>query len=555
MPKPVAVSTFIGKPVEIPLEVVGRVAEPLTFLIRRAPQAGTLGEIRRTGKTRAVVIYSPQAGAGPMVDEFLFAAKSVDSPVSAPARVVVDIREQPVDLRFVPEVDFGETWIGDPVDREIEFRNVGGGVAYVELSPEAPWQVVGPTVVAVRGGTAARMALRFAGSEERDYAARVAVASGKGFTVRARSRAPLTVEPATLLVTGEKRRDPHALNVTNLTDKPRRISVSWPDFLRGAPEAEVPPGGTHRFDFVLNDGLPATFSAGANATIRGGTFEMVVPVRIDPAPAEVEVAPKELRLKVPELPGAAPRADMILTNRGGSPARLSFESSIDTVVEPAAVTLAAGGVERIQIRLTRLPSAEVSGTVSIRQGGVVLHSVSFRFDAVLSPPGIIRPSEPSQPRATPAVKRPPIPSGFTVRVEGSTSSEVTLGWVDSETPMGFEVQRREIVGDGKGAAREVWHAWPDDALTRSQGGVVLRRIPANTEWTVRIAPKDGKGGIGRPSLPVQISTKPARTFSVPAWFWILSAVAAGVAIWKLRCWYLTRLRADEDRRIDAIGRA
>lgn len=552
MARPMTVRTFIGQPVEIPLEVAGRVVEPLTFLVRRNPQLGELGEIRRTGRNRAVVTYTPRAGVGPAGDEFTFAAKSPDSPVSAPAKVLIEIQEEPTDLRFPAEVDFGDAWIGEAKERILEFRNAGGGVAYVSLRPEAPWSVRGATVIAVPSRATVKVAVVFKGDEERDYFTRFLIGEQAGISLRARARKPLVHEPLKASIEGAARDRTHAFKVTNLTDSPRRVTAQWPDFIEGTAAAEIPPGETVALDFSLKPGLAPAFSASANLTLTSDAFSLSVPVNAEAAPPELAVAPAELRLRIPELPGATPRADLILTNSGGSVAQVSFELPSEIVTDPPALTVPPGGVARVQVRLSQLPSTRVEGRIVVRAGSDRRQNIPFVFEptpaATLVPPVVTQMAR----TPPPTVRQVPRAAGFPVRVAGATTSEVTLDWAMAETPDGFDVERREIYAAPGGAVREKWHTWPPEAMARTEGGVTLRRIPSNTEWTVRVVAKDRQGKPGRVSSPITIATQPSRPFSIPIWVWSLLVLMMAAGLWRAHGKRMKAWREQEDRKLDAM---
>ena len=73
-----AATVFVDTPVEITLQIAGRIVEPLSFLIRKRPKHGTLGEVRRTDRNSATLVYTPDARTGPGDDSFSFAAQSFD---------------------------------------------------------------------------------------------------------------------------------------------------------------------------------------------------------------------------------------------------------------------------------------------------------------------------------------------------------------------------------------------------------------------------------------------------------------------------------------------
>ncbi len=555
MARPIVVRTFIGQPVEIPLEVSGRVVEPLTFLVRRSPQLGGLGEIRRAGRNRAVVTYTPRDGVGPAGDEFTFAAKSPDSPVSAAAKVLIEIQEEPTDLRFPAEVDFGNVWIGEATERILDFRNAGGGVAYVALRPEAPWSIRGASVIAVPSRATVKVAVVFKGDEERDYFTRFLIGEQSGISLRARARKPLVHEPLKVSIDGVGRERMHTLKVTNLTDSPRRVNAQWPDFVSGESTAEIPPGETVVLGFSLKPGLTPSFAGSSNLTLSSAAFSQHIPVSVEAAPPELAIAPAELRLRVPELPGATPRADLILTNSGGSAAQVSFELPPDVVTEPPALTVPPGGVARVQVRLNQLPSTQIEGNITIRSGSNRRETVPFVFEPAVAPtlaPPVVTQLARTPPPPAAAIKQVPRATGFALRVIGATQSEVTLEWAVSETPDGFEVERREIFATSGGAVRERWLAWPPEAMTRTEGGVTLRRIPSNTEWTIRVVAKDRQGKPGRVSNPLTIATRPSRPLSIPAWFWILLVLAGAFGLWRLHEKRVKSWREEEDRKLDAM---
>ena len=135
MAKPLEVSAFVGRPTEIHLTMGGRIVEPMTVLIRKPPRLGGLGELIRTSRGTVTVLYTPDPGVGPGADSFSFAAKSVDSPVSAAATVQIRLVDDPPLVQYPKELDFGAVFLGDTAEKNVAVRNTGGGTAFWQIKP------------------------------------------------------------------------------------------------------------------------------------------------------------------------------------------------------------------------------------------------------------------------------------------------------------------------------------------------------------------------------------------------------------------------------------
>jgi hypothetical protein len=226
---------FLDVPQAVTLHLSGRVNEPVEFFIRKKPRHGRLGEIRRTGPKSAIVDYTPNPGITPGSDSFTFAAKSMDSPVSAQARIDIQLLRRPAELEFKRQLDFGDAYLGDITAAHLIFRNHGGEAATVSLHAEEPWHIDTSNEVTVPGGGELSVEVFFEPKSLGKFQGRFVVKSSvqdvdlPSISLTGFARESIAHPAQGLTITSAMRAAlPASIPFTNHSDRERSLDFEWP---------------------------------------------------------------------------------------------------------------------------------------------------------------------------------------------------------------------------------------------------------------------------------------------------------------------------------------
>lgn len=565
MAKPLEVTAYTGTSTEIPLTIGGRIVEPTTVLIRKPPRLGSLGELERTSRETATVLYTPGPGAGPGTDSFSFAAKSVDSPVSASATVRIRLVEIPPRMEFPRELDFGTVFLGDTVEKDVAIRNTGGGIAFWQIKPSPPWRVSSPGSYQVAGGAESVLRFVFAPAEERDFRDRIQMTPDPEsvLAVSGAGVAPVSWNKDGLVFLPKQRETGSAeIQVANQTPEERKMTFEWPEFLKAPKEILIPPNGTAALQVEVVGDPQINYQGGA--PVRSGNFQSRIPIRIFPAAAKLAVNPDRVLKLIGNSNGGTQKGRFVVRNTGGSDAPVEILAPPEVLVtpDPRNLILSAGQEQAFEVQLesrkqdrwnVRIQSpacdpVELSLETPVsKQSGPSLPVENFL--SIPKKPAVSSGMPGSVPGRVPPVKKPTILS--------SEPHEIVLTWkLPSPEASGFRIERRSIAPGTDGGVAVTWIPWQGAQLGFREGMAVARleRLPANTLWTIHIVPLDEKGKPGEPSPAFQISTQPMSQLRIPWWAWILclAALAAGlVRLWRK---YQASLHAVEDERIARLER-
>jgi hypothetical protein len=547
MAKTGAATVFIDTPAEVALQIVGRVAEPLSFLIRKEPKHGKLSGLRRTGRNSAALLYTPDAGAEPGDDFFSFAAQSVDSPVSAPATVWIRLVERPPILEHPSEIEFGKVFLGEKEERPMELQNVGGGVAVGTIRPNSPWHTGKSGEYRLPAGVTSTVPLVFEPLEERDFIDKIPIGPDPKSVVLVRGSGIAPVSwPQEGLVVAPKDRETGRASITFTNNSPieRTLKVEWPEFLKADREVTLPANGALVMKIEIS--APMSLKYEGEAEIRSGNFKSKVPIRIFPAPAKLSVSPEQ-GLKLGATENSRTLTGRILVrNIGGANASLQIIAPLDIhiVPDPSNIILAGGGEQAFEVQAERLKPGSYHQIIRIQSPACKPVDITIEAPAATENRSAV-PVEnflslPASPVPSPTTQLPSgkIPRVETVNLLESTNHEIVISWeLSSPKTLAFKIQRRQISGGKNGQVIVNWVPWPEAKITMADGTAVARfeRLPANAFWTIRIVTLDESGNPSPPSPAFQISTQPMREFDLPWWVWILplAALAAGIfRLWK-----------------------
>ena len=564
MAKPLVVSASVGRGTEIHLTIGGRIAEPMAVMIRRPPRLGTLGELERTGRNSAVVLYTPDPKAGPGADSFSFAAKSVDSPVSAAATVQIRLVEEPPLVQFPQELDFGPVFLGDTAEKFIPVRNAGGGTAFWQIKPPPPWRIGGSGSYKLAGGGESVLHLFFAPADEREFRDRIPMAPDPKsvLSVSGSGVAPVSWNKDGVVFT-PKQRETGTIEwkVANQTSEERKITVEWPAVLKAPKETTIPPNSTSVLQIEVAGDAQLNYEGEAMAG--SGNFRSRIPIRIFPAPAKLDVKPEKI-LKLDGLPKDGPlKGRFVVKNIGGSDAPLEIFAPPDSVVtpDPRSMVLRVGQEQTFEVQ----QESRKQDAGNFRIQSPACEPVDLSVESPASKPGggpvpverfldIPKRSAPENLGAPEAV-----PSGVSpfekVTVLSAELHEIVLTWkLPPSGASDFRIERRSITPGANGRVAVTWIPWQGGKISLGGGMATARleRLPANSLWTIRIVPVDERGNAGQPSPLLKIATKPLKHFPVPWWAWLAVAAALAAAAFKLWRRHQRGLLTKENERISRL---
>ena len=552
-------TAYLHQPREVVLQVGGRIIEPMTFLIRKEPRHGKLGELKRTGRNTATVTYYPDASAGPVDDVFTFAAKSSDSPVSAPATVWVRVLEEPPVLEHPAEIDFGTVYLGDSVERELVLKNSGGGRPAGRLAVNPPWTVRGNSKFVVPSGEETTFSLVFSPTDERSFSDRLRLGPDQGDSVELHGQgiAPFSWPKGGWKFSPVQRAHGVAeFAVTNQTPQAKVLAVEWPEFIKADSEIRLPAGATVSVKAGIVGSLKKAFEGSLN--VRSGNFTTQIPFIVYPKPAKLAIVP-ESGLDLGEgRSGEEIKGSFLLKNSGESDAPLSITLPDEVQIRPDPSTIVLGaGEERVfEIRLLGFKPGLHQGKIVIGTpsgaSAYLDYKASLRDGAVASLPVENFLKLPEMPRLTslpPVGKVPPVKIAWLV---SSAPHEVEINW-DATPPEAskYKIQRRKISSPDERQVVVEWIDWPEVKI-RIAGGQASARwqsLPENSRWTIRIVGFDSTGVPGPPSPAFQIVTAPSQRFVVPAWCWIVLVALLAVAAIRMSVGQRRAALAQEDERI------
>jgi len=562
MAKNSVASVFLKEPTEITLSVAGRVVEPLTFLIRKPPGRGVLSGLRRTGKTSAAVVYTPDPDAGTGDDSFTFAAKSPDSPVSAPARVWIQLVEKPPVLEHVEEIDFGRVYLGDRVEKDFVLRNSGGGRAIGQIKLNRPWSAAETLEYDVRSGSEVRLRLVFQPLEEGAFRDTVQLGKlpGPGLIVRGEGAAPIKwAEDGLVFGAAERASGRATFSITNQTDAHRTATFEWPDFLEAATEVSLPPQGTSLFDVAMRGPVSGDFGGGV--TVRSGNFVGLLPLTIHPGPAKIVTVPDGI-LDLGKISADAElKGTFVVKNSGESDAPLEIKApnGVRILPNPQNLILEPGGSREFEIQLSPPNSGPLRIVVLAGSPGTTPARLEVRA-AAKDTPATALPVErfltvpdPNSNELSPQPKKSPRVES--IELVRSTKNEIEIAWdIPSGDYVGFRLQRRAVSPSASGEVAVNWIDWDGEKISMSNGRATatLTRLPADRFWMIRILGVNPAGALSEPSPVVRIATAKRQPLIVPAWAWfgLGSAAVAGLAHLAIR--RRRALMAQEDEKLSRL---
>jgi hypothetical protein len=528
-PAPISarVRGYSNEVLTIVLQARGRIEEPLQFLIRKNPAKGSLSEIRRTGPKTAEVDYRPAADAPTGEFYFTFAAQSVDSPVSAPVRVDIEINRRPAALEFNPQLDFGEVALGDSARVNLIISNTGGLPAILGIAPQPPWHLPEPAPDRVDAGKQVVITFIFEPQQTGAFSERLVITPDKSrFAVlRGTGKQSLSWPAQGLIIASEERkRSDLSIAFQNLTASTRSVEFQWPENLIGPKKLEIPALSTIPIPVSLAASAPPSFSFRGAVIFRSGNFSDSFPLTVHPAPPRLLITP-ENDLDLGETPvHETISGQFVVSNTGGLPAEVLMQVPEGLVVrpEPAGLLIDPSSSSEFEVSTSSAKPGDFSQTLMIGPSESQMQVLKIQY--------AVRPSQPvekllSIPAAIPniiaQVKMPPVTG---IRQISADKDSIELAWsVASPKLSRFQVERRVLGSD----ETEKWEAMPDVQyeILDQEARARVSKIRSGSLYILRIRGFDQDGNPTEASSKIRIVKPSPKSFSLPLWGWLLMLLA------------------------------
>lgn len=529
-PPPMAESTEVrvyrGQSVEIPLRAGGRVPGPLKFLIRSQPNQGTLGEPRVLDRNTAVITYSHDNKFPGGVDSFRFAVQAVDSPVSAPAEILVHVQEPPARLEAASNLNFGGVPTGTHPQKALSVANTGGRPATVSPTVSLPWSFEESGPKTINPGTVQKWTVVFSPTAPRDYSgefripghpAVVTALSGRGVEL-------YSISPDGPIVLSNAKSRMISLRLQNRTDSPLTLQVTAPEGINISPVIQLPANAETPLEIAADPAVMTSISGLLVLETEGNRRE--IPVRSEAMPAVLVASPAagfEITL------GTSPQRvskTLILKNQGGSPARMNVDSPSGVVIvpDPSSIIIPPGKSQTFEV------SMEISGLAPIKSAPIAIHpaggksiSLPLTYKKLATGPNVStsvspQPTLPASLPVFPDLKEAPIdptneiPAISEIRLISREPGQVEIAW-NNPSPLAksylIEFRSLEFVGENSPPLSK-WTKFPYARFQEKSGEVfaTLSRLPADSSWFARVVSLDAQGKRSMPSEAVRIASPP-----------------------------------------------
>ncbi len=513
---------YRGQSVDIPLRAGGRIPGPLRFIIRSQPSQGSLSEPRATGRNTAVITYSHDARFPGGTDSFRFAVQSVDSPVSAPADIQIQVQDPPARIEIIPSLDFGEVPAGSHMRKQIIVANTGGTSLAVAPSVSLPWALEDTAPKTVAPGGTQSWTLVFSPSSRGDFSGEFQVPGSPPATTKLSGRAIelFSVAPDRPIVLSNAKNREASFLLINPTPRPLTIHVKSPEGILIRPTVNIPAGDKVSMELAADPHVLNPVSGTLVLECEG--FRKEIPVKSEALPAILFAEPATgFNIPLSSSPLQISKT-LTLKNRGGSPARLEVRSPVGVVIAPApsSVIIAPGKSQTFEVSFeTGGIQATIADTIEILADGANPVMIPLRYEKLPSTanaipmptPGSGLPTFPSlkelQPEPDNAI--PAIPE---IRLVSRQPGLVQIAW-DHPSPDAksfvIEVRSLEYVGDDAPPLSK-WTKFPYARFQERDGKVLatMNRLPPDSSWFIRVVSLDANGKRSAPSEAVRISSPP-----------------------------------------------
>lgn len=560
--QPVTITAFKGEETRIPLRALGRASNSAKFLIRSLPKQGELSPVQPAGPGSAFVIYRHKGNTAPAQDVFTFAAQSKDSPVSAPARVIVQIRERPAVFRAPASLRFPVTTLGKEWRERLVLKNEGGEMLQGTAKVDEGWYLPNPEYQ-IPGGSEKSMEVVFRPEEARQFAGMLRFSHDSKALVQLAGEAvnAFTVSPVEIQLRGEGGKPSATLTLQNHTAEDLPVSITGKLSIGLPEEVVLPPLGT----VVLPVSSARQDAVGGKDRVRFshplGFVE--VPVVVYPLPGKLLLEPGEGKDFGLVEPGASLEYPIRFFNDGGLPVRVSLQASPPAWVRgPLALLIAPGQSEVVTAGMDCSSSGDQSGTIVVRweEQEFPIH-LKAKVDRPESP-AERREALPGKMPASAALQPPQEQiageaSFDKIRLVAANRNTVSIEWDDASSANPRHViEKREFSAAPQGGVAIRWIPVPNVQITNLGNntfrGTFFGMRPGE-QLMIRIVTlgPDGQPETFSSQFPIA-STPPPPERSLP-WGWLLLVVLP-VAAFFLRQKFVRNQRERDLRRLQKLER-
>jgi hypothetical protein len=567
MAQPQDLSIFRGRSVEIQLRAQGRIPGQLKFIIRARPSSGRLSEIRTTGRKSATVTYTHD-GTPTSSDLFTFAVQAIDSPVSAPASISINISEEPPILSTAHSLDFGTVLLGETREEQITLRNGGGGVLEGRLDAPQAWKILGAAEYRLKRNEEKRVRILFAPEAEQQYSGKLAFShdarskvelSGSGispFEFNPSREIELTVGDGNVLRSGN-------LVIRNRTPRDRIVAVNVPPEIASPEQVSLAPGEGKTIALHTKAEFLGALEGFVRVESEG--FRQSIPMRVFALPPLLRIEPRESVEFGDIEAGKRHKRVLRIKNAGGTSARLhaTAPAGILLVPDPNTAVLQPGEMRLFEVVLETSSIGEYRSRVVIKAGAGEPAAVEIAWRilpqrqeakkipvSALNPPGSPPALRPAGPQESPNAL-PPITE---IKVLKASNRLFEIGWEKpSPEAKGWVIQQMQFQMASGESPKLVWKDLHNIKFLEENGMAVARfqNLAQGQVWLLRILSIDNEGRRSAPSPTIRLSSAPPPRPFMP--WWVAGLLLAGAAAWgaaKLR----ERRQAEASQESDRIAR-
>lgn len=551
MAVPLKATVYAGESIRIPLKALGRSARTARFLVRSRPALGTLGEIEPGVEGGAVITYTHKKSSGTGADQFTYAAQAVDSPVSAPAKVTIEIIERPPVFDAPKTLDFGTVLTGIEEARTVVLSNFGGGTLTGFAKADGGWEIRGNGAYRLPPGVSERIELVFKAAEPRAYAGvlRFSHDPGAASYLAAVARDPFVLSPSALEF--DRRGAPSALrrtvSIVNQTAEDMDLRVQGGGEL-GIPDRILVPGGSEAAIPASAERVPPAGIEG-RIVFAGAGIERTIPYRVFPLPGKLETHPQGGLDFGSFQPDRPPTRSLTLKNTGGLPLSIDIELPPRIGMDGARrLTLQPGAMETVSLFPEGGRAGEWEEALALRAGeslfSIPVRGVTLEAGQTPAPSFSMRGADPAAQPAFPAPHAPTIP-GLVEPNPSFSQIELTEIGPDflrftfedpTQGAYGHVLEEREVGVGADGLPAISWHALPGASvreLGQGKNEALLRGMNPGFALRTRITSVDVTGKPLAHSAMFYLALPPRPGAAIPwQWLWLLPAAALAVFLHK-----------------------
>lgn len=542
MPESSAVQAYIGEKKVFILRVGGRTRDPLRIILRKKPAVGSLAQPLQVNQGEIRFEYSVPQEATPSSDSFVYAVQSVDSPVSAPARVDITLIERPPKLITVPVVDFSSVDLGGECEKKISVQNAGGASAVLHPKVAPPWFLLDEVPVVIPRGEERVLKIQFKPTKAAAFNEKLTLDDSTFVTLQGQATIPIDWPTSGIQFDALARQSGEiTFAISNREDATRRISFKWPKFFKAPTNVELAARESKKVKISLRE-EPA-FSTQGEVAVSSGAFRGAIPFSVSPAPPKVTLNPTQPINFEAAVLGSPLHGSISLHNEGGLPIqlRLAIPKSVKILSKAAELLIAPGEIVALGFVWTPAQSGDTEEMIRVLSGGDQIGEFIFRGSVKAARPVDqlltleTKPTPAAESKKAPSVGViPPVEECFLVE---STTHSVTISWkLTSPDTKDFFVERRTIKSGADGRVIEEWVPWRkvDIQISGATATARFRKLAPGTFWNIRLRGTDNNGLAGPPAPGhFRIETRPLKLWQFPFWIWMpaLLVITGAVFYW------------------------